>query len=125
MNPANLKGALWAFSAARRTRRRLEGRGIDAALEVAPPPPLPWEAERGVRAMLHLLGARCLVRAVVLQAWDAAHDRHRDLVVGVRLAEGLQAHAWLEAASDDGEQEGRAFVEILRRPAPSVGSPKR
>jgi transglutaminase superfamily protein len=99
-----------------------------------------------VRAALRRSGASCLVSAIVLQAWEAAHGRRRDLIVGVAWGEGFHAHAWLEGdrpppashaleadisraelgaelretvpagAGQDGEPE---FHELLRRPAPS------
>ncbi len=64
--------------------------------------------------MLRRMGVTCLIRAVVVQAWDEAHGRPRDLVVGVTApSKGFQAHAWLEgdaACYQDG------FSELLRRP---------
>jgi len=57
----------------------------------------------------------CLVRAAVRQAWDAAHGRRRDLIIGVRSpGADFQAHAWLDGdppCHEDG------FTELLRRPA--------
>jgi hypothetical protein len=49
----------------------------------------------------------CLVNAIVVQAWETAHGRRRDLVVGVTGPDRFRAHAWLEgdpvsAADDDG-----------------------
>lgn len=38
----------------------------------------------------------CLVNAIVLQAWEAAHGRTRDLVIGTTGPNGFRAHAWLE-----------------------------
>jgi hypothetical protein len=52
---------------------------------------------------------------LVLQAWHAAHERDRDVVVGVRHAAGaVEAHAWLEGERNDGD-----FFELVRRPAGS------
>lgn len=133
-HPANLRAAWWAMRATRRTRRRLAAEGLDAALRLAPPPPLPAEAERGVRAALQRAGATCLVSAILLQVWKAAHGQERDLVVGVGGAAEFRAHAWLErAASISGEfppepaaafsasavpadQDAERFQELVRRP---------
>ena len=71
-------------------------RGFDAALAPPPPPALPAEAERGVRGALWRWRESCLVNAIVLQAWEAAHGRRRDLVVGITGADAFSAHAWLE-----------------------------
>jgi len=97
--------------------------------------------------VLRRRGESCLVRAVVLQAWEAAHGRRRDLIVGVTDPAGFRAHAWLEGdplhadagldpsrlglgetaeAVDAGDSHGgppdrRQFHELLRRPAPSYG----
>lgn len=78
----------------------------------------------------------------MLQAWEAAHGRRRDLVVGITGPDGFRAHAWLEGdpvpSADAAEldasvlnaspREGWArapaegaltpFSELLRRPAP-------
>lgn len=58
----------------------------------------------------------CLERALVLQAWEAAHGGARDVVIGVRgSGESMAAHAWL-----DGEPDGAAaaYEELLRVAAP-------
>jgi hypothetical protein len=43
----------------------------------------------------------------VLQAWDAAHGRSRDLVIGITGPDGFRAHAWLDGdptpAADEAE----------------------
>jgi Transglutaminase-like superfamily len=74
----------------------LRTKGLDAALAPPPPPPLPAEAERGLRGALQQWQESCLVNAIVLQAWEAAHGRRRDLVVGVTGPDAFSAHAWLE-----------------------------
>ena len=116
--PANLRAAWWAFGAARRTRRELDRRGLDAALALRAPPRLPADAERGVQAALRRRGESCLVRSIVLQAWLDAHGEPHDLIVGVKSpGEAFGAHAWLEGEEPHGEEP---FHELLRRPAPSA-----
>ena len=99
LHPANLRAAWWALRTTRRTRRLLAASGLDAALGPPPPPPLPIEAERGVRGALRRRHETCLVNAIVLQAWEAAHGRKRDLVVGTTGPNGFSAHAWLQGDS--------------------------
>jgi len=41
------------------------------------------------------------VRAIVAQAWEAAHGRRRDLIVGVTAPGNFRAHAWLEDERPD------------------------
>jgi hypothetical protein len=131
-HPANVRAALWALRTARRTRRLLDSGGLDPALAPPPPPRLPAASGRGVRAVLRRLGETCLVNAIVLQAWEAAHGRRRDLVIGTTGPQGFGAHAWLDGdpvvPADDEELltssgtmtdgEVRIFSELLRRPAP-------
>ena len=104
-HPANLRAAWWAFRTASRTRRLLTERGLDAAVASPPPPALPVEAGRGVRAALRRRRESCLVNSIVLQAWEAAHGCDRDLVIGITGPNGFRAHAWLEGdphADDSG-----------------------
>jgi hypothetical protein len=147
----NLRAAWWAIRTARRTRRLLEAEGLDAALVPPPPPRLPARAERGVRGALRRWKESCLVNAIVLQAWEAAHGRRRDLLVGITGPGDFSAHAWLEGdpvpLADDsgigrslleGTENGsgqvggemgaanatgpaRPFNELVRRPAPDYG----
>jgi hypothetical protein len=113
---ANLRAAWWALRAASATRRGLARGGLDDALPAPPPPALPAEAERGVRAALRRRGHTCVVDSIVLQRWYAAHGKSRDLVVGViGRGEDFRAHAWLEG--DPPHSDG-PFQELLRRPAP-------
>src|SRR6266576_3187187 len=94
---ANLRAAVWAWTAARRTDRRLRKHGLDSALPLPPPPALPREAERGVRAALRRTEDTCLVESIVLQRWFAAHGEPRDLIVGVSdPTDEFRAHAWLD-----------------------------
>lgn len=113
---ANFRAAWWARHAARRTERTLRRQGLDRALELRPPPALPYEAERGVRAALRRTEDTCLVESIVLQCWYKAHGRPRDLIVGVtEPGEEFRAHAWLEGD----EPQSEPFHELLRLPAPS------
>jgi hypothetical protein len=54
---------------------------------------------------------------MVLQAWQAAHGRDLDVVIGVTApSAGFKAHAWLDgeaACHSDG------FEELTRLPSPS------
>ena len=107
-----LAGA-WAFVALRRTRAQLTWDGLNR-LRLPPPPPLPEYARRGVVSVLARLRATCLMEAVILQQWDAAHGRRRDLVIGVTApSEGFQAHAWLDGDLPCHEER---FRELVRRP---------
>lgn len=83
-----------------------------------PPPLLPERGRRGVVAVLRRTGASCLVRATVLQAWDLAHGRRRDVVIGVTApSAGFRAHAWLDG---DHPCHSTGFEELTRLPARSA-----
>lgn len=115
INVAVLRAAWWTFQTLRRTRRRLKRLGFDAALAVPPPPRLPRESLRGVTAAMRRLGASCLERAIVLQAWHAAQGDERDLIIGVSPPDGgFRAHAWLDGEAPCHSQT--VFHELLRRP---------
>lgn len=129
---ASLRSAWWAQRAARRVRRDLAADGLDQ-LSVLPPPPLPNGCRRRVVAVLGIRRDTCLVRSAVLQAWDAAHGRPRDLVIGVTApGPGFRAHAWLDGdppAATDGLDEftrrpagGRRASDV--RPSPRQGRPQ-
>ena len=110
---ATLRAAWWARRAAGEAQRLLAVHGLRDAPSIAPPPPLPSHARRGVVSMLRRMGVSCLIRAVVVQTWDAAHGHRRDLVVGVTApGTGFQAHAWLEG---DAACYRKGFSELLRR----------
>jgi hypothetical protein len=110
----SLRAALWAQLALIRTRRSLRRRGLDGA-NVPPPPHLPPEARRGVLAVLRRQPHTCLERALVLQSWEAAQGRPREVVIGVALAEGdFAAHAWL---SDEPVSADFPYHELMRLPA--------
>lgn len=108
---ASARAAWWATDAVRTARRQLHAGGL-GALDLAPPPPLPAAAERGVATVLDRSRSTCLVRAAVRQAWEVAHGERRDIVVGVARPDGgFRAHAWLDG---DPESESAEFVEITR-----------
>ncbi len=112
---SSLRALWWARSASRQTRRDLARRGLEE-LVVVPPPSLPSADRRWVVALLKASRQTCLVRSAVLQAWDAAHGRRRDLIIGVTPPrEGFKAHAWLEG---EPASASRGFTELSRRPAP-------
>lgn len=101
----------WTWAGARRLRNDLGAGGIGAVAELPPSPPLDDRHRATVSGLLRLLGATCLVRAALLQRWDADHGRRREIVIGVaRKEDGVAAHAWL--AGDSG---GR-FLELYRHP---------
>lgn len=110
----SVRAVWWARRTARQVRADLDAGGLDQ-LVVPSPPPLPRGCRRWVVAVLRSRRDTCLVRSAVLQAWDAAHGRPRDLVIGVTApGEGFKAHAWL-----DGEPAGASagYTEVSRRPA--------
>jgi hypothetical protein len=112
LDPAMLRAAWWTARSLRRARRQLRD-GAFADLWLPPPPELPDEAFRGVRAVLRRVSPTCLERALVLQRWFAAHGSSRDVVIGVMApADGFAAHAWL-----DGEDEAGQYSELTRLPA--------
>ena len=95
LDVATLRAIWWAAVSLRSLRRRLPREGLDA--HVAPPPPLPAHAVRGVTALLTRVGrASCLERSLILQAWLARHGRRHPVVIGVAVAGGFEAHAWLD-----------------------------
>lgn len=109
-----LRGAWWALWALRRSRRELRLRAV-TEVKVTLPPPLPWSATRGVRAVLRRRDPTCLERSLVLQAWEAAQGYPRSVVIGVRgTGEGMQAHAWLDG---DPGTDHLDYHELLRVPA--------
>jgi hypothetical protein len=117
LRPSSLRAALWTLTALRRTRRDLAAHGLEGA-RVAPPPPLPASARRGVLAVVRRRPSTCLEKALVLQRWEASHDAGADVVIGViGPGDDFHAHAWLETMP-----EGRpdAFQELLRLPAPAA-----
>jgi len=116
LDPAVLRAAWWALGAQRHARRELKQHGLQCS-PLPRPPRLPARGERGVLAVLRRTGATCLVRAMVLQAWQASHGRAADVVIGVTApSRGFRAHAWL-----DGEAacHSTGFEELTRLRSPS------
>jgi hypothetical protein len=82
---------------------------------IAPPPTaLPIAATPAVERALADSGATCLQRCLVLQAWLAAHGASFEVAIGVRTADGFEAHAWIPGYHAEAEHEG--FDEIARVP---------
>lgn len=101
-------------------RRQLRKAGSQVKVRPAPPR-LGDGARRGVSGVMRRLGATCLEEALVLQAWDSAHGREQDVVIGITgSVDSLRAHAWL-AGSEDAED----FEELTRWPAASRPTPRR
>ena len=116
LRPAVLAGAAWALLAVYLGRRRLRLDGMRA--HVPWPIGLPTTGARGVNGVLHRLSPTCLERALVAQAWRAAHGDPRDIVIGVPPG-GLKqapAHAWLDGVDT---ASPAAHVEIHRLAPPT------
>lgn len=92
LDATTLRAFLWGKRAARKARAHVkQGQISHGALPGVPP--LPSSARRGVEAALRRGSHSCLVRANVLQAWEATHGEYRDLIIGVAVNEGFRAHA--------------------------------
>lgn len=104
----------WALRAKRAAHRLIDARELRDGV-VPGPPRLPGETRWAVASVLSRTGSTCLIRALVLQAWDAAHGERRDVVIGVRSDETFEAHAWLHGEPLDLAED---YVELMRRPAP-------
>ncbi|MGI8792290.1 MAG: lasso peptide biosynthesis protein [Acidimicrobiales bacterium] len=112
LRPTYVLAALWAFIQVRRARRVI-GVGLPSPGALRPPWPATGNDPRPVRAVLRRTGATCLVRSLVLQAWEASHGVERDVIVGVTGRADFHAHAWL-----DGDPSGSeiTFTELVRVP---------
>lgn len=109
----SLRAARWTLWSLLRARRSLRADGLQA--KVAPPPRLSWSARRGVYTVLRRTSPTCLERAIVMQAWLAAHGRLHDVVVGVASTEGrMCAHAWIDAGTAPPDADG--YRELTRIP---------
>ena len=103
----------WATRAWWRVHREIRTRPLADVVVPAPPTGRPGRGRGSVQFTVRLLGSSCLERALVLQRWEEAGSRPRDVVVGVCLVDDrMRAHAWL-----DGEDPRGDFVEIHRRSA--------
>ena len=119
LRPDVIAGAMWALLAVFLAKRRLAQNGLSA--RVLAPRWLPSTGSRGVTAVLHKLSPTCLERALVAQAWRAAHGDLRDIVIGIPIfgMKDSTAHAWLDGTDAQSTHEYR---EIHRLHAPSAGS---
>jgi Transglutaminase-like superfamily len=118
LTPTNLRAAWWALRTASRTRRLLDSEGLEAAIGPPPPPNLPDAGIRGVRGALRRRRESCLVKSIVVQSWEAAHGRRRDLIIGVTTPSEFGAHAWLDG--DTAVTPSTPYQEILRRELPAA-----
>ncbi len=101
----------WACLALLQARRQLRTRPI-TSVQLLAPPALGHGGVGGVRRALRFRWVTCLERSLVLQAWEVAHGRSRDVVIGVTPPQsGFKAHAWL---SDDVERGHDDFEELMR-----------
>ncbi len=116
--PTGVEGwaAAWTVLAVVNCHRQL---GAAKVSEVALPSATRFSAAGGqaVPAVLRRLRCRCLVTALVHQAWRADHGDPLDVVIGVTSpSAGFTAHAWLD---DDGNlARGGAGFEPLHRVGP-------
>jgi Transglutaminase-like superfamily len=105
---------VWALRALRVAKKELRG-GRWESIGLPRVPNVPHSSMRAVDSVLGRTGATCLPKAILRQAWFAAHGSNRDLVVGVTApSRGFEAHAWLEG---DPPCHAERFEEFLRRQA--------
>jgi hypothetical protein len=118
LRPSVIVGAAWALIATKNVRRGLRTAGL--AISPLNAPRLWGHAESGVHGVLHRLSPTCLERALVKQAWMAAHGRLVDVVIGVPRAgfATSSAHAWLDGAPSAHTAD---YIEV-QRIAPSARS---
>ncbi len=116
LRPSVIVGAAWALIATRSVRRGLRDNGL--ATSPLKAPRLWGHADSGVQGVLHRLSPTCLERALVKQAWLAAHGRLIDVVIGVPRAgfAASSAHAWLDGATS---AQIADYIEV-QRIAPSA-----
>ena len=111
---SSLRAAWWSLRAARRAQQALVAGEFDN-ISLPRVPRLPQRGQPGVAAVLRRARYTCLERALVRQAWYAAHGDRRDVVIGVRApSAGFATHAWLEG---DVPCHTEAFAELARKPA--------
>lgn len=113
-----LRAAWWSLRAARRAQQAVLAGELEN-ISLPRVPRLPERAHRGVAAVLRRERYTCLERALVRQAWHAAHGDGRDVVIGVRAPSAgfFGAHAWLE-----GDPDGAGFTELSRSSVPAGSS---
>lgn len=106
--------ASWALLALASVRRQLRSSAL-ADVAVARASWLPRASHPVVSWTLRIGRASCLERALVMQAWSAAHGRDLAVVIGVQQADGaFAAHAWLDGDGDGAERGDLPFAELLR-----------
>lgn len=109
-----IRVAAWALSAQRHCRNDLRHNNL-SDVRLSPPPDVRAKDRRAVIRVLSAVRASCLERSVVLQRFDAAAGKPREVVIGVTApGPGFRAHAWLLGE----EQPDGEFMEITRRPVP-------
>ncbi|MGS0683807.1 nucleotidyltransferase family protein [Nakamurella sp. GG22] len=105
--------ACWALRMHRTARRQLRSGGVRDVGLTSPPGVRPRD-RAVIAAVLRWAAATCLESAVVLQRFDAAAGRSRDVIIAVTApGYGFRAHAWL----DGDPQPDLALHEIVRYPA--------
>jgi len=114
LSVARVRAAWWTLRVCR-AANGLTAKGDLAGLTLRQPPELADRERSTVLAILARRQSSCLVRSLVLQAWDAAHGRPRDLIIGVTApSEEFRAHAWLE-----GDRVDRSLYSELTRRGPT------
>ena len=110
LRPSYLVAAAWALWQTGQAKRVVR-HGVPAPGAIGRPPRAAGNDRRAVLSVLHRTRSTCLVRSLVLQAWEAAHGVERDIVIGVTGRADFQAHAWLDG--EPGEPTER-FTEMVR-----------
>lgn len=115
LRPPYVLAAAWAGWQVLRLRRLLR-LGMPEPGVVPAPPRAAGDDRRPVLAVLRRTKATCLVRSLVLQAWDGAHGIERDVVIGVTGSADFQAHAWVDGDPSGTATDGTEFTELVRVP---------
>lgn len=67
-------------------------------------------------AAFHPFRPRCLERSLACRALLAAHGEDARVVVGIRLAAGLDVHAWVEVGHHTNDAARPAFTTLMHLP---------
>jgi Transglutaminase-like superfamily len=99
-------GLVWADTALRHVRRRLDTDGLRVRI---PPPPRSRLPLAGlIDRWLLWRGATCLERSLVMQRWLLAAGEPHQLIIGVeKPGDTVMAHAWLD------HEDSRGYLELL------------